>query len=102
MEFLRFIFSSFWVWLGFMCMVVAFFGGTQELVKVGAAGMAELVKICKRNRKVSGYRVGERWRLEIEDASSADAQNAFISVTCANAEYEPEHEQEGETGDGEN
>ena len=83
MEFLRFIFSSFWVWLGFIIML-SMIGG----------GMIELVKACKRNRKVSGYRVGQRWKLDVEKASAEDAQNAFIAVTCAPGE-EPEQEGQG-------
>lgn len=72
MEFLRFVFSGFWVWLGFMCLI-AMSGG----VVIGA------VKACKRDRKVSGYRVGQRWKLDVENASAADVQSAFISVTHA-------------------
>lgn len=72
MEFLRFIFSSFWVWLGFII-----------LVSMVGGGIIELVKACKRNRKVSGYRVGQRWKLDVENASADDVQHAFISVTCA-------------------
>lgn len=51
MEFWRFIFSSFWVWLG-------------STVLVGAVGgvLVGLVKACKRDRKVSVYRVGKRLR----------------------------------------
>ena len=74
MEFLRFIFSSFWVWLGFM-LLVSMVGG----------GVIELVKVCKRCRRISGYRVGQRWKLDVENASAADVQHAFISV-----EYAPE------------
>lgn len=74
MEFLRFIFSSFWVWLGFM-LLVSMVGG----------GVIELVKVCKRGRRISGYRVGQRWKLDVENASAADVQHAFISV-----EYAPE------------
>ncbi|MCI8471459.1 MAG: hypothetical protein HFJ35_08485 [Clostridia bacterium] len=82
MEFLRFIFSSFWVWLGF-------------IILVGAVGgvLVALVKACKRNRKISGYRVGQRWKLDVENASADDAHNAFIAVTCA-LDGEPEQEQE--------
>ncbi len=72
MEFLRFIFSSFWVWMGFIILIAAVFGGVQETVKA-----------CKRNRKVSGYRVGQRWKLDVENASADDVQRAFIAVTCA-------------------
>lgn len=72
MEFLRFIFSSFWVWMGFIILIATVFGGVQETVKA-----------CKRNRKVSGYRVGQRWKLDVENASADDVQRAFIAVTCA-------------------
>ena len=41
MEFLRFIFSSFWVWAGFLV-----------LVAVVLNGAAELVKACKQSRKI--------------------------------------------------
>ena len=83
MEFLRFIFSSFWVWLGFVI-----------LVSMVGGGIIELVKTCKRNRKVSGYRVGQRWKLDVENASADDVQHAFIAVTCApDGETEPEGEE---------
>lgn len=72
MEFWRFIFSSFWVWLGFVVLIATVFGGVQETVKA-----------CKRNRKVSGYRVGQRWKLDVENASADDVQHAFVAVTCA-------------------
>ena len=83
MEFLRFIFSSFWVWMGFIILIAAVFGGVQETVKA-----------CKRNRKVSGYRVGQRWKLDVENASADDVQHAFIAVTCAQ-DGEPEQEDQG-------
>lgn len=85
MEFWRFIFSSFWVWLGF-------------IILVGAVGgvLVELVKACKRKRKITGYRIDERWHIEIEDASAEDAQNAFIAVTCApDGETGQEQEDQG-------
>ena len=73
MEFWRFIFSSFWVWLGF-AILLSMVGG----------GIIELVKACKRKRKVTGYRIDGRWHIEIEDASAADVQQAIVS-----AAYEP-------------
>ena len=88
MEFLRFIFSSFWVWLGFVI-----------LVSMVGGGIIELVKACKRNRKVSGYRVGQRWKLDVENASADDVQHAFIAVTCA-PDGEPMDEQDGEADRG--
>ena len=65
MEFLRFIFSSFWVWAGFLV-----------LVAVALSGAAELVKACKRNRKITAYRIGERYHVTVENATRRDAVEA--------------------------
>ena len=65
MEFLRFIFSSFWVWAGFLV-----------LVAVVLSGAAELVKACKRNRKITAYRIGERYHVTVENATRKDAAEA--------------------------
>lgn len=46
------------------------------------------------NRKVSGYRAGQRWKLDVENASADDVQHAFIAVTCA-PDGEPEQEDQG-------
>lgn len=75
MEFVWFVFSSFWVWLGFV-----------SLIAIVSGAAVRLVNACKRKRRVSGYRVGQRWSLTIEDASGEDARNAFIAVTCAPGE----------------
>ena len=85
MEFLRFIFSSFWVWLGFTI-----------LVSMVGSGVIELVRACRRERKVSGYRIGQQWRMEIEGASAADARSAFASVTCEREEETEQVEQKRE------
>lgn len=72
MEFLRFIFSSFWVWLGFVI-----------LVAVVGGGLTELVKACKRNRKITSYQIGQRWHVQIENASAEDVQQAIVSAAYA-------------------
>jgi len=69
MEFLRFIFSSFWVWLGFMTLITIMFGGVQQTVKA-----------CKRERKVEAYRTGDRWHVKIEGASKEDVRTAVMST----------------------
>ena len=84
MEFWRFIFSSFWVWLGFVI-----------LVSMVGGGIIELVKTCKRNRKATAYRIGQRWHVEIENASKEDVQQITIS-----AAYAPDGEDTGEDGNG--
>ena len=72
MEFLRFIFSSFWVWLGFT-ILLSLIGG----------GVLELVKACKRNRKVMAYQIGTRWHVEIENASKDDVRGVMVAAAYA-------------------
>lgn len=79
MEFWRFIFSSFWVWLGFV-ILVSMIGG----------GVIELVKACRRNRKVTVVRMGRSIHTTIENATKDEAQNAVIS-----AAYAPDGEEQG-------
>jgi len=67
MEFLRFIFSNVWVWAGFTI-----------LLSVIGDGLTGLVKVCKRNRKITGCRIGQHWHLDIENASKEDAQKALM------------------------
>ena len=71
-EFLRFIFSSFWVWLGFM-LLVSMVGG----------GVIELVKACKRGRKVTVVKMGASVHTTIENATKDEAQNAVLSAAYA-------------------
>lgn len=68
MALVLFIFSSFWVWLGFIILIYTVFSGA-----------AEVVRACKRNRKVTTYRVGNSWRMEIENASDGDVVSAELS-----------------------
>ena len=72
MEFLRFIFSSFWVWLGFM-LLVSMVGG----------GVIEQVKACKRGRKVTVVKMGASVHTTIENATKDEAQNAVLSAAYA-------------------
>lgn len=81
MEFLRFIFSSFWVWLGFII-----------LVCVVGYELVELVKTCKRSRKVSVVRVGSSINATIENATKAEAQKAVITAAYMSNGEEREHE----------
>ena len=69
MEFLRFIFSGFWVWLGFI-ILLSLIGG----------GMVELVKTCKHSRKITGYRIGERWHITVEDGTAEDVRSTAVSL----------------------
>lgn len=63
MEFLRFILSSFWSWVGFIVLVHA----------IGDV-LVGVVNACKRNRKIEAYRIGERYHATIENASARDVR----------------------------
>lgn len=89
MEFLRFIFSSFWVWSGFT-ILLSMIGG----------GMIELVKACKSNRKVTAYRIGNRWHVQIENASKGEAQHAIISAAYAPRNGDGDDDGEDNNGKG--
>ena len=61
MEFLRFIFSSFWVWLGFVVLVAA-----------AGGAVVEIVKTIHPARKIAVYRTGDVVRVEVEGAGHRD------------------------------
>ena len=54
MEFLRFIFSSFWVWLGFVVLVAA-----------AGGAVAEIVKAIRPARKIAVYRTGDVYKRQL-------------------------------------
>lgn len=57
MEFIRFIFSSFWTWVGF-------------LILIGA--VASIVKAAHTPRKIEAYRIDSRWHVQIDGAHRGD------------------------------
>ena len=61
MEFLRFIFSSFWVWLGFVVLVAA-----------AGGAVVEIVKAIRPARKIAVYRTGDVVRVEVEGAGRGE------------------------------
>ena len=63
MELIKFILSSFWVWLGFVVLV--------GLILVQAV---ELVKAIRHPKRVEAYRVGQRWRVTIQGASKTEIE----------------------------
>jgi len=68
MEFLRFIFSSFWVWLGF-----------GALIAWTLTGISQIVKNChKSGRTIKAYQwIGGRWTIEVKNATEADVATAL-------------------------
>lgn len=61
MEFLRFIFSSFWVWLGFVVLIAA-----------AGGAVVEIVKAIRPARKIAVYRTGDVVRVEVEGSGRGD------------------------------
>lgn len=58
---MRFIFSSFWVWLGFVVLVAA-----------AGGAVVEIVKAIRPARKIAVYRTGDVVRVEVEGAGRGD------------------------------
>ena len=71
MELLQFVFSSFWVWLGCVVLIVA----------TAAAGF-------RQKRKVSVYHVGDVTRVEVENAGRADIPAAVKALNEQAAEVD--------------
>lgn len=73
MEFVRFIFSSFWTWLGF-----------TVLTAVAVCYLAVLVKACKpETRRVETYRDADRLKVTIIGATAEEAKAAREEVVTA-------------------
>ena len=76
-ERLQFVFSSFWVWLGCVVLIVA----AGEAVATAAAGF-------RQKRKVSVYHVGDVTRVEVENAGRADIPAAVKALNERAAEVD--------------
>ena len=74
MELLQFVFSSFWVWLGCVVLIVA----AGEAVAAG----------FRQKRKVSVYHVGDVTRVEVENAGRADIPAAVKALNEQTAEVD--------------
>ena len=70
-------FSSFWVWLGCVVLIVA----AGEAVATAAAGF-------RQKRKVSVYHVGDVTRVEVENAGRADIPAAVKALNEQAAEVD--------------
>lgn len=61
MNLITFVFSGFWVWLGFVILVGLVL---QQVV--------EMIKAIRTQKQVEAYRIGERWHFKVTGASKAD------------------------------
>lgn len=75
MEFLRFILSSFWVWLGFVVLIAA-----------AGEAVAGIIRAVHPARKIAVYRTGDVVRVEVEGASCEDIPTAVKAAKERDAE----------------
>lgn len=66
MDFFRFIFSSFWTWLGFAILACG-----------AASSIVETAKTFRRGRRVSISKTGQGWRIAVDNATDADVLAAL-------------------------
>lgn len=79
-EFLRFILSSFWVWLGFLILMFA-----------ACEGVAEIIRAIKPARRtVDAQKVGNVWRYRVEGATGHDVQTLIYGTRIEAAVDEAE------------
>lgn len=69
MEIIRFVLSNFWVWLGAVILILA----------IGQATV-EVIKAVHPSRKISAYKIGDRWRMEIDGARRGDIAAAIRGI----------------------
>ena len=69
MEIIRFVLSNFWVWLGAVILILA----------IGQAAV-EVIKAVRPSRKISAYKIGDRWRMEIDGARRGDIAAAIRGI----------------------
>lgn len=72
MEFLRFVLSSFWAWLGFVVLIAA-----------AGEAVAGIIRAVHPARKIAVYRAGDVVRVEVEGASRGDIETAVEQVKKA-------------------
>ena len=68
MEFIRFIFSGFWVWFGFVILLLLIAG----LIENGAKSLILFIIKSRIKRNVKLNREGDRFYIEIGHANSRD------------------------------
>lgn len=69
MEIIRFILSNFWVWLGAVILILA----------IGQAAV-EVIKVVHPSRKISAYKIGDRWHIEIDGAGRGDVATSIREI----------------------
>ena len=71
MEIIKFVLSNFWIWLGAVILILA----------IGQAAV-EVIKAVHPSRKISTYKIGDSWRIEVEGAGSGDVADAMRQINA--------------------
>ena len=81
MEFLRFILSSFWVWLGFVVLIAA-----------AGEAVVGIIRAVHPARKIAVYRAGDVVRVEVEGARRGDIPATVKAAQNQNTRGETKHQ----------
>jgi len=81
MEVLRFVFSSFWIWLGVLFLIAT----TGNFI-------VETIKAIRPPRKIVTYKIGDRWNITIDGASKNDVAVALQYAKENGAEWRADNE----------
>ena len=68
MEIIRFVLSDFWVWLGAVILILAIGQAAVEIIK------------AVHPARISAYKIGDRWRMEIDGARRGDIAAAIRGI----------------------
>lgn len=81
MKLFTLVFSSFWVWLGFLI-----------LAATACYYIIEAIKAFRVPKKLEAYKIGDRWHIEISGAKLADELKAFMDSAGMEGENNAEQQ----------
>lgn len=70
MDFLQFIFSNFWAWLGFIVLMLFAMSGILQVVKC----------LPKTGRRITVHKFGDKWYFTIDNANDMDVIAVFREI----------------------
>ncbi len=83
MEIVKFILSGFWTW-----------AGAIGLTLIIAAAIIAVIKVNRDTRKITAYRIGSRWHVQIEGARRGDIDKAIKLLDTSGEEQPPAEEKQ--------
>ncbi len=82
MEIVKFILSGFWTW-----------AGAVALTLIIAAAIIAVIKVNRQTWKITAYRIGSRWHVQIKGVSLGDIDKVIKLLDTSGEEQPPEEEQ---------